>query len=142
MHEARHPAGLVKAPRGPVRWAGVLVHRLALVPEHNDHKHDEDRRVEQREDDAGDFGANSRALIGDNVGEVVLVGGIEVVIGRPRGQQVLVSCAGLAVALDREWTRFEDEGSDLLLAAVSDAVHLDLVVSRRHIMTPSSLLCF
>ena len=61
------------------------------------------------------------------------------VVGCSGGQEVLVAGAGLAVGLDGGGAGFEDECAQFLLAIVSKAVDLDLVVSCRHIMTPSSL---
>lgn len=118
----------------------MLLDRFTPVPENDDGKHEDHGRVDESEEDTGGLGPDSCALVGDDVGEVVLVGGVEAVVGSSGGQEVLVAGAGLAVGLDGDGAGFEDECAQFLPAVVSKAVDLNLVVSCRHIMTPSSLL--
>lgn len=140
MDRRRKTSGLVKNPRSPVRGSGVLLNGFTAVSEDDDGKHEDHRRVDESEQDTGDLRSGSCALVGDDVGKVVLVRGVEVVVSCSGSQEVLVAGTGLAVGLDGRRAGFENECAQFLLAVVSKAVDLDLVVSCGHVMTPSSLL--
>lgn len=59
----------------------MLLHGLAPVAEDNGSEQEDHGRVDQGEENAGDLGPDACALIWDNVGEVVLIGGVKVVMG-------------------------------------------------------------
>lgn len=140
MNHVRVPIELVNDPSDGVwgwSWANSGVG--STPHEDDDAKDDDGGEVDQSEEDSSSLGAESNTFIRHNALEVPLIAGFQLMMSCSGGQEVLVPSCRLALALDRQWTGFQNVGRNLFVRSCDIAINLDLIVACRYIITPTSL---